>query len=100
MSGSPLDQTTLRLSRHENNDKAACRLGQEAEQRRNTESHGNRPASCANSVFSTGRESRLRRAGLAGGKIASAVDGRQHTVACAGSGGNGLKRLGQRGLAG
>ena len=118
MSGSPLDQTPLRLSRHEENEKTTCGLGQEAEQRRNTESHGNRPASCANGVFSTGRGSRLRRAGLAGlacgmfasagGRIAddriadgrSTRRGRLRTVACAGGGGNGLKRVGQRGLAG
>jgi hypothetical protein len=107
MSSSPLDQKTLRLSHHKDDDKIVYRLGQEAEQRRNTESHGNRPASCANSVFSTGRGSRLRRAGLAGGMNASTdgriadgrrtLRGRQRTVACAGGGGSGLERLGQRG---
>ena len=122
MSGFPLDQITLRLSRLKDNEKTTCGLGQEAEQRRNTESHGNRPASCADGVFSTSRGSRLRRAGLAGlaglagGMLASAdgriaddriADGRStrcsrlRTVAGddGGGGGNGLKRVGQRGLA-
>lgn len=99
MPGSP-----PRLSHHEDNDKTTCCLCQEAEQRRNTESHSNRPASRANGVLSANRGSRLRRIGLAGGNIASA-DGRsavycrQRTVTCAGGGGNGLERLGQRGLA-